>query len=109
VPDGNQFDRLFEEGETFPIGGLEARMMHTPGHAPACAWETMVANQRAANIHVHDGPAEDAFVDMWTACDKRLSMPVPILPSIQVNMRADDLPPPEANGIRYLKIPLDLL
>lgn len=171
--DGRQFDRLFEDGESFAIGGLEAKVIHTPGHTPACAtyvigdaafvgdtlfmpdfgtarcdfpggdarqlfqsihkilalppetrlfmchdyapggrdyrWETTVAAEKAENIHVHDGVSEDEFVAMRTERDKQLSMPVLILPSVQVNMRAGELPPAEENGVRYLKIPLDAL
>ena len=172
--DGRQFDKLFEDGETFKIGKLEARVMHTPGHTPACStyvigdaafvgdtlfmpdfgtarcdfpggdarqlyqsiqkilalppetrlflchdykapgrdtyvWETTVADERANNIHVHEGISEDDFVKMRTERDKTLQMPVLILPSVQVNMRAGDLPPAEDNGVRYLKIPLDAL
>ena len=72
-------------------------------------WETTVAEQRAKNIHIHDGITEDAFAAMRTARDKTLSMPVLILPSIQVNIRAGAFPPPEPNGTSYLKIPLNLL
>lgn len=73
----------------------------------AFAWETTVGTERRANIHVHDGVDEASFVAMRTARDAGLSMPRLILPSLQVNMRAGDLPPPEANGIRYLKLPID--
>ncbi len=171
--DGSQFDHLFRDGETFKIGSLQARALHTPGHTPACMsyliedaafvgdtlfmpdygtarcdfpggdartlyrsirtllalppetrlfmchdympdgraprWETTVAAERAHNIHVHDGISEDDFVAMRTARDATLDMPVLILPSVQVNMRAGHLPPPEDNGTRYLKIPLDAL
>jgi glyoxylase-like metal-dependent hydrolase (beta-lactamase superfamily II) len=172
--DGRQFDRLFEDGETFKVGKLEARVIHTPGHTPACStyvlgnaafvgdtlfmpdygtarcdfpggdarqlyrsiqkilalppetrlllchdykapgrdafvWETTVAEQLARNIHVHEGVTEDAFVKMRSERDKTLDMPVLILPSVQVNMRAGELPPPEDNGVRYLKIPVDAL
>ena len=171
--DGRQFDHLFKDGERFSIGGLEAKVMHTPGHTPACstyligdaafvgdtlfmpdfgtarcdfpggdartlyksihkilalpaetrlflchdyapggrpyAWETTVAAERAENIHVHDGISEEDFVKMRSERDKQLDMPVLILPSVQVNMRAGDLPPAEDNGTRYLKIPLDAL
>ncbi|MEQ9490565.1 MAG: MBL fold metallo-hydrolase [Alphaproteobacteria bacterium] len=171
--DGRQFDCLFADGEVFHIGGLEAKVIHTPGHTPACAtyvigssafvgdtlfmpdfgtarcdfpggdarqlyksirkilslpsetklymchdyapggrdykWVTTVAEERAENIHVHDGVSEDEFVKMRTERDAQLDMPVLILPSVQVNMRAGDLPPPEDNGTRYLKIPLDAL
>jgi glyoxylase-like metal-dependent hydrolase (beta-lactamase superfamily II) len=72
-------------------------------------WETTVAEQRAANIHVKDGTSEDDFVKMRTERDAKLAMPVLILPSVQVNVRAGQLPPPEDNGIRYLKIPLNAL
>jgi glyoxylase-like metal-dependent hydrolase (beta-lactamase superfamily II) len=171
--DGRQFDRLFADGETFEVGGLAARVLHTPGHTPACAtyligdaafvgdtlfmpdygtarcdfpggdartlfrsirrilalppetrlflchdykapgrevyaWETTVADQRAFNIHIRDGIDEDAFVALRTARDAELEMPRLILPSVQVNIRAGELPPPAANGIRYLKLPLNM-
>ena len=171
--DGSQFDHLFEDGERFRIGELEARVLHTPGHTPACVsyvigsdafvgdtlfmpdygsarcdfpggdarvlfrsirkvlslpadtrlhlchdylpggraaeWETTVAEQRAANIHVHDGIGEDEFVAMRSARDKTLAMPTLLLPSVQVNARAGHFPPPEDNGTSYLKIPLNAL
>jgi glyoxylase-like metal-dependent hydrolase (beta-lactamase superfamily II) len=171
--DGTQFDRLFDDDERFHIGKLEARVLHTPGHTPACVtyvvgddafvgdtlfmpdygsarcdfpggdarvlyrsmrkvlalppatrlhlchdylpggrkarWETTVAEQRAANIHVHDGVSEDDFVAMRTARDKTLGMPTLLLPSVQVNARAGHFPPPEENGTSYLKIPLNAL
>ena len=72
-------------------------------------WETTVAAQRAGNIHVHDGVSEDAFVQMRTARDATLEMPVLLLPAVQVNIRAGEAPPPEANGVSYLKIPMNLL
>ncbi len=174
MTDGRQFDRLLKDGETFAIGDLEARVMATPGHTPACstylvgnaafvgdtlfmpdfgtarcdfpggdarqlyrsiqkilslpsetrlflchdykapgrdhfAWETTVAEERARNKHVHDGVSEDAFVEMRSTRDKELDMPVLLLPSVQVNMRAGRLPPPEDNGVSYLKIPLNAL
>lgn len=70
---------------------------------------TTVAAQRAANVHVHDGIGEGDFVDMRKRRDATLDMPVLLLPSVQVNMRAGELPEPEDNGIRYLKIPLNVL
>jgi glyoxylase-like metal-dependent hydrolase (beta-lactamase superfamily II) len=73
------------------------------------AWETTVAEQRKSNLHVRDGVTEDEFVAMREARDKTLSMPKLIIPSIQVNMRAGDLPEPEDNGVRYLKMPLNRL
>lgn len=66
-----------------------------------------VAEERASNVHVRDGISEDAFVAMRNARDATLGMPTLILPSVQVNMRAGELPPPEDNGVRYLKIPLN--
>lgn len=172
--DGSQFDRLFKDGDTFAIGGMEVRVMHTPGHTPACityvagdaafigdtlfmpdygtarcdfpggdaatlyrsirkvlslppetrlflchdykapgrddfAWETTVADECARNVHAHDGVSEADFVAMRTARDKTLSMPVLILPSVQVNMRAGAMPPPEDNGTTYLKVPVNAL
>ena len=172
--DGSQFQHLFQDGETFRLGSIEARAIHTPGHTPACMtyiigdagfvgdtlfmpdygtarcdfpggdarqlyrsirkifalppatrlflchdykapgrddyrWETSVAEERAHNIHVRDGVTEDDFTAMRTARDATLSMPRLILPSVQVNMRAGDLPPPEENGLRYLKLPLNAL
>ena len=173
--DGSQFDHLFQDGETFSIGAIPARVMSVPGHTPACVayvigdavfvgdtlfmpdvgtarcdfpggnahtlyrsvrkllalppqtrlfmchdypplvdgrpravtWETTVAVQRERNIHVHDGVSEEAFVKMRTARDATLEMPVLIMPSVQVNIRAGELPPAEANGVSYLKIPLN--
>ena len=173
VPDGRQFDHLFDDNETFMIGNVEARALHVPGHTPAdmayvigddvfvgdtlfmpdvgtaradfpggdarmlyrsirrllalpphtvmhvChdyppasrapAWTTTVAEQRAANIHVHDGIDEEAFVAMRTTRDATLDMPTLILPSIQVNIRAGRMPPPEPDGVSYLKIPVNVL
>lgn len=71
------------------------------------AWETTVAEQRLHNVHIRDGVVEDDFVTMREARDKTLEMPALILPSIQVNICAGELPPPELNGVRYLKLPLD--
>lgn len=73
------------------------------------AWETSVAEQRANNIHIHDGISEEEFVKMRTERDATLSMPVLILPSIQVNMRAGHFPEAEENGVSYLKVPLNAL
>jgi glyoxylase-like metal-dependent hydrolase (beta-lactamase superfamily II) len=72
------------------------------------AWETTVAEEKARNVHAHDGVSEDEFVAKRTARDKTLSTPLLLLPSIQVNMRAGHFPPAEANGVRYLKVPLKL-
>ena len=72
-------------------------------------WETTVAEQRAANIHLREGVSEDEFVALRTTRDRTLEMPALILPAIQVNIRAGQLPLPEANGRSYLKIPLNAL
>ncbi len=170
--DGSQFDHLFRDGDVFRIGAMEARVLHTPGHTPACityvigdaafvgdtmfmpdygtarcdfpggdaatlyrsiqkilslpgetriflchdykaegrdefVWETTVADERARNKHIHDGIDEAAFVKMRTERDATLEMPVLLLPSVQVNMRAGAFPPAEDNGISYLKLPLN--
>ncbi len=73
------------------------------------AWETTVGEERASNPHVKDGISEAEFVSMREARDAGLSAPLLLMPSIQVNMRAGKLPPPDANGVRYLKIPVKLV
>jgi len=72
------------------------------------AWETTVAEEREKNVHVKDGVTEEDFVAMRTARDAKLSAPRLLLPSIQVNIRAGRFPPAEANGVRYLTIPVKL-
>lgn len=72
-------------------------------------WETTIAAERTGNIQVHEGVSEDDFVTMREARDATLAMPRLILPSVQVNIRAGHLPEPEANGVSYLKLPLNLL
>lgn len=72
-------------------------------------WETTVAEQRAKNIHVHNGVSEHEFVAMRKARDATLEVPTLILPSIQVNVRAGQLPPADENGVAYLRIPLNAL
>ena len=72
-------------------------------------WETTIAAQREDNIQVHDGVSEDEFVAMREARDATLAMPKLILPSVQINIRAGHFPEPEANGVSYLKLPLNLL
>ena len=72
------------------------------------AWETTVGDERRKNLHVRDGVEEDAFVKQRTARDATLSAPSLLMPSIQVNMRAGQLPPSDSNGIHYLKIPVKL-
>ncbi|MDM0058621.1 MBL fold metallo-hydrolase [Variovorax fucosicus] len=73
------------------------------------AWQTTVASQRAHNIHARDGIGEDEFVAMRQARDATLDVPALILPSMQVNVRAGQLPPPDDNGVAYLRIPLNAL
>ena len=173
VPDGHHFDHLFEDGEVFQVGGLNALAISVPGHTPAdmayqfadtvfigdtlfmpdvgtaradfpggdarrlfksirkllafppqtrllmchdyppatraAQWESTVALQRAHNIHVHDGVSEDDFVAMRNKRDATLEMPVLLLPSLQVNIRAGHLPPAEDNGVVYFKIPVNLI
>ncbi|WP_233997359.1 MBL fold metallo-hydrolase [Porphyrobacter sp. HT-58-2] len=70
-------------------------------------WETTVAAEREGNIHAHDGITEDEFVQMREARDATLDMPRLILPSVQVNMRAGHMPPPDDNGVVYLKLPVN--
>ena len=72
-------------------------------------FETTVAEQRAHNIHLHDGITEEQFIAMRTKRDATLEMPVLILPAVQINIRAGELPPKEDNGIAYAKIPLNAL
>ncbi|MGO1768268.1 MAG: MBL fold metallo-hydrolase [Advenella sp.] len=71
------------------------------------AWETTIEAERRHNVHVHEGISESEFVAMRTERDATLSTPKLLLPSIQVNVRGGKLPEPEANGVRYLKIPID--
>jgi glyoxylase-like metal-dependent hydrolase (beta-lactamase superfamily II) len=90
----------------------ETRMFVCHDYPPAgreARWETTVAEQRAGNIHVRDGIGEEQFVAMRNARDATLEVPTLILPSIQVNVRAGRLPPPDDNGVSYLRIPLNAL
>ncbi len=80
----------------------------TPGRSTP-AWETTVAAERAANVHVRDGVDEAAYVAMRTARDATLAAPVLILPSLQVNIRAGALPPPDADGVERLRLPVNRL
>ena len=172
--DGSQFDRLFEEGDSFMIGQLRGDVLHTPGHTPACltyvigdaafvgdtlfmpdfgtarcdfpggssevlfnsiqkilalpdatrifvchdykapgrddyAWETTVAAQKAGNIHVGAGKNREDFVKMRNARDAQLAMPKLIIPSLQVNMRAGQMPPADEKGDVFLKVPVNKL
>ena len=73
------------------------------------AWETTIGIEKRDNIHIGNGTSRDAFIKMRTERDATLNMPKLILPSVQVNMRAGDLPEPEDNGIRYMKVPINAL
>lgn len=171
--DGSEFDHLFKDGEHFKLGNIDAEVIYTPGHTPACvsyklgdavfvgdtmfmpdygtaradfpggnahdlyrsiqrilslpkdtrlfmchdykapgrdqyAWETTVGEEKARNVHVHEGVGEAEFVKMREARDATLAAPLLLLPSIQVNIRAGKFPPAEANGVRYLKVPVKL-
>lgn len=171
--EGSEFDHLYKDGEHFKLGTIDAEVIYTPGHTPACisykigdavfvgdtmfmpdfgtaradfpggnarelyrsiqrilslpketrlfmchdykapgreqyAWETTVGEEKARNVHVHEGVTEDDFVKMREARDATLAAPLLLLPSIQVNIRAGKFPPAEANGVRYLKVPVKL-
>lgn len=82
---------------------------YLPVHRCAYAWETTVAAQRADNVHVHDGIGEAEFVAMRTARDATLAAPQLILPSLQVNIRAGALPPPNSEGQVFLRLPVNAI
>lgn len=169
--DGRPFDMLFADGDTFAIGDLLARVMHTPGHTPACvvyvvgdcafvgdtlfmpdygtarcdfpggdahvlyrsvqrifglpahtrlymchdympggrdpSWVSTVQEQREGNVQIHEGVSEDEFASFRKQRDSGLGMPALIMPSIQVNVRAGQMPEPESNGVCYLKVPIN--
>jgi glyoxylase-like metal-dependent hydrolase (beta-lactamase superfamily II) len=172
--DGMVFDRLYTDGDTFPLGRLTVEVLHTPGHTPACVsyrigdalftgdtlfmpdygtaradfpggdartlyrsiqkllalpdetrifvghdylpagrtdfrFQTTVGDQRAHNIHIGDCASEDTFVAMREARDATLKAPQLILPALQINIRAGAMPPPEADGRHFLKIPLNVI
>jgi glyoxylase-like metal-dependent hydrolase (beta-lactamase superfamily II) len=96
--------RLPDETRVFTCHDYKA-----PPNRTVFAWETTIAAERKANVHIHDGVGEEEFVAMRTARDSTLDMPNLMLPSVQVNMRAGNLPEPEDNGVRYLKLPLNAL
>lgn len=171
--DGRQFDRLFDDGETFELGELEITALATPGHTSdsmtylvggmafvgdslfmpdagtarcdfpggdagtlydsirrllalpddtrlfmchdycpdgrELRFETTVREQREHNVHVGGGRTRKAFVELREARDATLALPRLILPSLQVNIRAGNLPPPDDNQVVYLRIPLDFV
>lgn len=169
---GEEFDDLFVDGQCFTVGNLSFKVMHTPGHTPACIcycvadavftgdtlfmpdygtaradfpggnaamlyqsiqkilslpdetrlfhchdykapgrdkfiWQSTVAEQKKYNIHVHEGIDEKAFVAMRERRDATLAAPNLLLPSIQVNIQAGELPQPDEAGVRYLRLPLN--
>ncbi|WP_170423667.1 MBL fold metallo-hydrolase [Ruegeria arenilitoris] len=170
--DGSQFDTLFNDGDTYMVGNMQAFAMYTPGHTPACmvhvmgdaafvgdtlfmpdggsaradfpggdagtlydsiqkvltlpdetrlfmchdygpngrdiAWETTVADEKAQNIHVGGGKTKDEFVKFRTERDAVLDMPKLIIPSLQVNMRAGEVPT-DSDGNPMLKVPVNTL
>lgn len=77
------------------------------GRAAGCA--TTIGAEKTSNIHLRAGVSEAEFVALRQARDATLAMPTLIIPAVQVNIRAGEFPPPESNGVRYLKIPLDKL
>ena len=107
---GGDAHKLYQSIQKLLALPAETKLFVCHDYAPESrspAWETTVAGQRAKNIHVHDGVSEEAFVAMRTARDATLGMPTLILPAIQVNVRAGEMPPPEGIGIVYLKIPVN--
>ena len=120
MPDGGTARCDFPGGDAHTLYRSIQRLFALPGdtrvfvchdYAPggrAYACETSIGAQKADNIHVHDGIDEGSFVAVRTARDATLPMPALILPAIQVNIRAGQLPEPEDNGVRYLKLPLDM-
>ncbi|MBN9134013.1 MAG: MBL fold metallo-hydrolase [Nitrosospira multiformis] len=109
---GGDARQLFRSIKRLLANPPETRLFMCHDYPPATRqpqWECTVADQRAGSIHVHDGITEDDFVAMRTTRDKTLGAPVLLLPSIQVNIRAGEMPPPEENGVAYLKIPLNVI
>ena len=109
---GGDARRLFRSIQKLLAYPPETRVFMCHDYPPPsrqARWETTVAEQRAHNIHARDGISEDEFVAMREARDATLDMPTLLLPSVQVNVRAGELPPPEENGLSYLKIPLNVI
>ena len=107
--DAKMLYRSIQKILSYP-GQTKLYMCHDypPNNRSATGMST-VADEKADNIHVHDGVSEAEYVAMRSARDKTLSMPVLILPAVQINIRAGELPPKEDNGIAYVKIPLNAL
>jgi glyoxylase-like metal-dependent hydrolase (beta-lactamase superfamily II) len=109
---GGDAKTLYASTRTLLNLAPETRLFMCHDYPPAgrdVKFETTVAEQRAHNIHVHDGISEEAFIAMRTKRDATLEMPVLILPAVQINIRAGELPPKEDNGISYAKIPINAL
>ena len=107
--DAHQLYRSVQKILAYPLK-TQLFMCHDyPPNDRPVNFETTVAEQKAKNIHVHDGISEAQFVEMRTKRDATLEMPVLILPAVQINIRAGELPPKEDNGIAYAKIPLNAL
>jgi glyoxylase-like metal-dependent hydrolase (beta-lactamase superfamily II) len=109
---GGDAQRLYKSVQRILSLPPETRLFMCHDYGPDgrdYAWETSVAEQRATNIHLHDGIKEEDFVALREGRDAELSMPVLILPSVQVNMRAGNFPEAEDNGVSYLKLPVNLL
>jgi glyoxylase-like metal-dependent hydrolase (beta-lactamase superfamily II) len=121
MPDVGSARADFPGGDAHTLYRSMRRILDLPGrtrifvchdYPPAgrsAQWETTVAEQRGSNIHVRDGITEEQFVALRRARDATLEVPTLILPSIQVNVRAGQLPPPDDNGVSYLRIPLNAL
>jgi glyoxylase-like metal-dependent hydrolase (beta-lactamase superfamily II) len=119
MPDGGSARADFPGGDARTLYRSIKRVLALPGemrlfmchdygpNGREIRWETSVAEQRAHNIHVRDGITEDQFVATREARDKTLSMPKLIIPSLQVNMKAGELPAPDASGKRFLKVPIN--
>ena len=110
-PGGNA-EHLYQSIQKILSNPPETRLFMCHDYPPEnrpIAHCTTVSEQKLHNIHVHDGVSCEAFVAMRTKRDQTLEMPVLILPSIQINIRAGHFPPPEENGVSYLKIPLNQL
>lgn len=110
-PGGNA-NTLYRSVRTLLSMPEDTRLYMCHDYPPAgreAAWESTVAEQRAGNIHIRDGVSEQDFVAMRTTRDAGLAMPNLILPSVQINIRAGDLPPADSNGVSYLRIPLNAL
>ncbi len=119
MPDGGSARADFPGGDARQLYRSIRRVLGLPGemrlfmchdygpNGRDIRWETTVAEQRAHNIHVHDGVTEDAFVALREARDATLAMPKLIIPALQVNMKGGVLPEPEDDGKRYLKVPLN--